>query len=376
MLALFLGACENPSGGNGDNGDNGAAWEAADNFYLEHSAVLELPADMITLAEGAPVDAALEAYAGLSGEAQALLTEEKAHLDLLKEKIAGLAAKAEDGAYYTTADLGAHLAAQPDNTADAPYPAVYVGNERPKALYRALAAGGKYVDLNLAQSGVQGFNTGAEKGRDLIVSLTLPDSLTEIRDGEDARYPIFNGFMNLKSVSAANVVKLGAYTFANMGRLETVNLPKAAVIGESAFDGCTALTAVEFPQAETLNHSAFRNSTSLATVTLPQAGTLYSHIFWGCTSLTTVILGETPPTVNHVLLQDGTTIFSNIFRDTATAATAASPKTITFKVPDPAVYIAAGTPWSDKIGANKDAGYYWDFQGAGKNYLTVALEAL
>jgi hypothetical protein len=338
MLALFLGACENPSGEDG-NGNAAAAREAADNFYLEHSAVIELPVDMITLATRAPVNAALETYAGLSAEAQALLAEDKAHLDRLKTRLSELADMAEKGAYYIAADLGAHLAAQPDNTADTPYTAVYTGSETPKALYRALAAGGKYVNLNLAESGVQGFNYGVENGRELIVHLTLPDSLTEIRAGEN-KYPIFNGFTNLKSVDAAGLVKLGSYIFSNRTSLERVDLPKTAVFDNDAFLFCTALTTVEIPQAVTLKGAVFRL----------------------CTSLTTVILGETPPAVQ-----------TNIFRDTATAG---SPKTITFKVPDVSVYTSAGSPWSDKIGANKDVGYYWATQGAGRDYLTVALEAL
>jgi hypothetical protein len=297
-LALFLGACENPSGGSGSDAEANAAREAADTFYLEHTAVLELPVDSITLGGTAPVDAALEAYAGLSAGTQALLVEEKAHLDRLTVKLAGLRAMAEQGAYYTAADLGAYLAAQPENTVDTPYTAVYIGNETPKALYKALAAGGRFVDLNLAESGVGGFNTGAEDGRERIVHLTLPDSLTEIRDGNITyawglsgnRDAIFNGLTNLKSVSAANVITVGSNTFRALENLTVIDLPKAAVINASAFGACTALTTVSLPEAVTLD-SAFNSCTSLTTVSLPKAAVLGST-FEHCTSLVTITLPE------------------------------------------------------------------------------------
>jgi hypothetical protein len=55
---------------------------------------------------------------------------------------------------------------------------------------------------------------------------------------------------------------------------------------------------------------------------------------------------------------------------------ATSSRTITFTVPDVSVYTAAGSPWSDKIGANKNVGYFWDILPATQNNLTVALEPI
>jgi hypothetical protein len=430
-LTLCLGSCDNPSGGSDDTAY--AAREAADSFYQEHTETLELPVYMVTLSRGAALDAALAAYENLSAGAQALLVEEKAHLDRLKESLTGLMALAEQGAYAAASDLGAALAAQPDNTVDSPYTAVYTGKEPPKTLYKALAAGGKYVALDLSGSGVTEFNTGTEAGRNRVVSLILPDSLTEIRDGEDAN-AVFKGFTNLKMIGAAALVRLGGHTFNGLTGLETVNLPKTEHIGTSAFYNCPSLSTVQLPEAKSLAGYSFRNCTSLETVSLPKAVDIGSGVFQGCTGLTTVDLPKAVTLGSNVFqgctglttvdLPEAVTIGRSntsanyVFRDCTSLTTVSLPKaakienylfqgctslaavilgavppeigtrifqgaagtssrTITFKVPDVSVYTGAGTPWSDKINVNNaSVGNYWDNSAATRDKLTVALESL
>jgi hypothetical protein len=388
VLLLVLGGCENPSSGSDDDTTTitNAAREAADSFYVDHSAVLELPEAMLTLGRGIPVDAALAAYNALDVETKTLLVKEKTHLDSLKTKLEGLRAAAEQGVYYTTTDLEAWLAEQPNNTLDDPYTVVYNGSETAKTLYKTLGVAGKYVVLDLSESGVQGFITGDEEGRDLIVSLILPDSLIEIPNGTSGG-PIFAGFTNLKTVNAAGVVNIGAYAFRDctalsmitLPKAETIatgafyqcinltltatNLPEAVSIGASAFYGCTNLTSVTLPKAASIGNYAFQGCIRLASITLLKATSIGVSAFYGCTGFGTLTLGPIPPDV---------TATARIFTSIAESA-----KTITIKTRYLGLYTNAGTPWSDKVNmTNTSAGNFWDNTTTTRGNLTVNLASL
>jgi hypothetical protein len=356
---------------------------AAEAFRTSHNAVLEKTAETISLGDKAAVEAALAAYEASSAEVKVLLAAEKAKLDGLKAKIEELPV------FATMAGLQSWLEGQNTNDADSPYAVAYTGDETPVQIYDALNTADRFVDLDLSVSSVTGFDTGTEPGRAKIISLTLPDSLTATPDSTDTGTAIFRGFTNLKTIRAANVATVGQTSFRGLTSLTTVILPKATEIKQYAFSGCTSLTTVSLPKATEINQYAFYNCTNLATVDIPNiqtigrsvfsgntsleeinlsnAGTIGVMVFFGCKNLTTVILGNTPPALDTLV--DTSHMFMSI-------AAAASPKTITFKVPNVSVYTAAGSPWSDKIGANKNVGYYWDSLGAGKDYLTVALEPI
>jgi hypothetical protein len=450
LLALLSGACENPAGGNDETpaADPAAtARSAADQFYATHSAILEKPAAFLTLVDEAAVNAALEAYTNLRTDVKKLLAEEKTHLDLLNVKLIGLKNAGESNIYFTAADLLAWLKEQPENTPDTPYTVAYYGDETINALYSVLEAGEKYVDLDLSGGGVRGFNAGYEEGRTFIVSLVLPDSLTEIPDGISAA-AVFVDFINLKNLSAAGVTRVGNYAFRSCPSLTTVNLPnaisisnnafmqctslttvslpmaasignqafyyctslttvslpmavsignqvftycrnlttvslpmaasidnqafyyctglttvslpKATAIGEATFQACTSLSTVSLPEAASIGNQVFQDCTSLTTITLLMAASIGNQAFFRCTSLTAVTLGTVPPSI-------GTTIFNG-------AAT--TPKTITIRTRYPGLYTSAGTPWTDKIGANSSVGYFWDSATATRGNLTVALTGL
>jgi hypothetical protein len=314
-LVLLSGACDNPSGG-GDDDDTTitaatAAQNAADQFYADHSAVLAKPADTLILDDETPVDAALEAYNSLQTDVKKLLAEEKAHLDILKIKLDGMKGAAENGVFYTLADLLAYLMEQPDNTADTPHGVTYHGTDTAVALYKALGAAGKYVALDLSKSGVYGFVLGMEEGRGLIVSLILPDTLTETPDGT-ANETIFAGFDSLTMVSAAGLTSLGEYTFYKFTALTTVRLPQAVSIGASAFADCTSLTTASVPEAVSIGSAAFRRTRLIAasmpkvvsigssafrysgvqSVTLPEVVSIGDYAFSDCTSLARVTLAK------------------------------------------------------------------------------------
>jgi hypothetical protein len=288
LLALLATGCDNPAGEN-DNNTAVTTREAVEEFYAAHSGILEKPAGMLVLDDEEAINAARQAYGSLSAETRALLSAEKACLDILKAKMEDLKSAAETGAFYTLHDLEIYLAAQSANDAETPYSIVYMGNETTKAIYRVLATAERYVDLNLGGSGVPGFIGGAEEGRAFIVSLILPDSLVEIQDGINGG-EIFVGFDNLKSVYAAGVQKLGAFAFAGCPALAQVSLPAALSIGDSAFRGCLSLASVNLPAAITIGSNSFYGCTGLTRVNMPAAISIGDFVFRNCGSLTTINL--------------------------------------------------------------------------------------
>jgi hypothetical protein len=305
-LALVFGACDNPAGGDDEDtttaAEAKAAQTAADTFFIAHSAILDKTADMLGLDDEAPVTAALSAYRGLSAEARALLAAEKAHLDGLLVQIEALKNAADNGLYSRAADLGAWLAAQPENTPEDPYTVRYRGNELIRTLYDALAAAGRYAALDLSLSGVRGFASGTEEGRAFIVTLALPDSLTETPNGASTYDPIFQDYTNLKSVSAAGLIRLGDYAFYSINAptsLTTVDLPKAETIGVGAFQYCTSLATVNLPEVVTISNYAFGNCTSLTSISLPKTVTMGAAIFSGCTALVSASLPELVTLTNN-----------------------------------------------------------------------------
>jgi hypothetical protein len=415
VLGLLLGACENPA--NGDNGPT-AQELAAEEFRADYREILEKALVRVTLSDGAVIDEALATYEVLGDDVKALLAAEKEKLDSLKARMNTRRA--------SVTALYAYLEGLPENTKYNPYYVAYTGNETSTTVYNALALAGKYVSLDLSQSGVEGFGYDVEPGRKLVVDLVLPDSLEKINDSLSIT-PVFGSFTNLKTVQSAGLLQLGAYAFADCTNLEdvtldeateigllafvgsglktvslpkttttdngvfrdctslttvnlpnavsignfafsncasliTINLPKVTSLGINMFQSCTSLTTVTLPEVTSIGSDTFSQCTSLTTVTLPEVTSIGSIAFFQCTSLTTVTLGETPPTIATL---------ARIFTDAAM-----EPKTITIKVPAVTAYTAAGTPWTDKVGPNSGAGYFWDNNTATRDNLTVALEAI
>jgi hypothetical protein len=419
ILVLVFGGCDTLAGGN----SGPSAREEADAFIAAQGAVLEKTVDTIALSDEEAVDAALTAWEALSAGARELLIAEKAKLDSLKTRIREIKAIRFAGA----GALEAYLTGKPDNTVETPYPVVYTGAETLQAVYEAVDAGGKYVALDLLESGISEIRAGIE-GRIFITALILPNSLTAVPAGTQNN-PFFAGFTNLKEFRAAGVTDLGNYTFRSVTTLALIDLPevrsvgtnafegtsitevslsKAETVGRSAFGGCTKLETVNLPNVTELGFSAFSRCANLTTVNLPrvtgigtrtfdrcakletvslsEAISIASYAFNGCTNLVTVYLPkatdfgsptqgsvfESCTSLSTIILGSeppaiGTTIFQGA---------AGSPRTIVFKVPAPAVYTASFPPWTNRIGPNQDVSYFWDINAGTRKNLTVALEAI
>ncbi|MDR2097540.1 MAG: leucine-rich repeat domain-containing protein [Spirochaetaceae bacterium] len=148
----------------------------------------------------------------------------------------------------------------------------------------------KYIYLDLSRctsnNNVFSLNTGEGTGKDLVVSVVLPDTAWGIPD-DPGNNPAFNHFNNLKSVSGAGTTYIGSWAFHRCPALETVNFPNAT-IGGYAFKDCTSLVSVNFPNTTGIGGYAFQDCTSLVSVNFPRVTVISPGVFLNCTSLTQV----------------------------------------------------------------------------------------
>jgi hypothetical protein len=146
-------------------------------------------------------------------------------------------------------------------------------------LFAALDAAGKYVALDL--SGCTGLTAWEQHrvGAAKIVSLAVPDSVTDIADNAFAR------FASLKTFAAAGAHTVGASAFSDCRALETATLPAAIGVGNNAFSGCTALVSASLPTAIGVGNNAFSGCAALVSANLPAATTVGKSAFNHCTAL-------------------------------------------------------------------------------------------
>jgi hypothetical protein len=131
-----------------------------------------------------------------------------------------------------------------------------------------------------------------------ITSVTIPDSVTSIGEGDSRTRGAFAGCTSLKSVTLPrNLKTIPSYMFADCRSLETITLPAGLEqIGEGAFAN-TALKSIALPDRITgIGNGAF-SGTGLSSVVLPKNlqrlgsySDYYSRngVFYDCTSLESV----------------------------------------------------------------------------------------
>jgi hypothetical protein len=119
--------------------------------------------------------------------------------------------------------------------------------------------------LNAECVSASGFAVGA--GR--VVSLVLPDSVTEIAKGTSS-VATFASFASLETLTANKTKTVGDYAFRDCAALKTASLPATVTIGDFAF--CyTALASANLPVASAIGASAFQNCYALSSLTLGTA---------------------------------------------------------------------------------------------------------
>jgi hypothetical protein len=125
-----------------------------------------------------------------------------------------------------------------------------------------------------------------------ITSVTIPDSVISIADGEtygyEHRYEYAYEYAYQTSYLSA-----GSGVFTNCRSLKSVTLPRnLKVIPNGLFAGCTSLEAITLPDGlQSIGNRAFVGCTSLETIAFPDSlTTINGMAYEGCLSLTAVIL--------------------------------------------------------------------------------------
>jgi DUF971 family protein len=154
-------------------------------------------------------------------------------------------------------------------------------------LYDTLESAKKYVTLDFSNSGITTWNYVREHklGKEKIVSLILPDTLTDLPDNIYVNYGEgFASFDNLTSITGINVQTIGN-AFENCQSLTSVNLPAVTTLGNSTFFGCYKLTEITLLSALSIGNSAFGYCSRLERINLPIATTIAYSAFFGCYNL-------------------------------------------------------------------------------------------
>ena len=200
-------------------------------------------------------------------------------------------------------DLAEYLASVEPNTAANP---VQVKISIPTAagnwgsligsIIAVLSTAERFVALDLSSSTgpTSTFGTSGT-GRDYIVSLTLPDTITTISSTS------FNGWGYTSSIILpAGLTQIGQNGFYGCTGLTCITIPASVTMlqGANNFSGCSGLTSVIFEegcQITSIPTSCFNACAKLASITIPASVTsIGGTAFNGCVKLASVTFGDNP----------------------------------------------------------------------------------
>ena len=140
---------------------------------------------------------------------------------------------------------------------------------------------------------VTAIKSWAFSGKNTLVSVSLPDSITEIQN---------NAFSQCKN-------------------LKTINMPESLkTIGDTAFGSCEALEKIDLPVGVTsIGTGAFSSCTALASVTIPETVTSIGETAFRGTAWLTAKREENPLVIiNHILIDGATCSGDVVFPDDVT----------------------------------------------------------
>jgi hypothetical protein len=131
---------------------------------------------------------------------------------------------------------------------DDPVNIAFAGRETAWNIYFILAKVGKYVNLDLSESSVTGFDNAVyPAGSGMIITITMPDNLSGIGNAA------FKDWVRLAGVTIPPAVsRIGEYAFHGCSALVSVTIPSGVTsIGVNAFSSCAGLTGVTFQGSST-----------------------------------------------------------------------------------------------------------------------------
>ena len=157
-----------------------------------------------------------------------------------------------------------------------------------RQLLNAIASSGRYVDLDLSACTMNGteFNPdiNVTTGKDMIVSITLPNTVISIG------HAAFANYINLVMISLpTGLTVIGDTAFANCPNLILTSLPKGLTSIEGfTFYGCTNLALTSLPEGiTTIGENAFFECTNLTLSSLPnEITTIRTKAFFNCSNIT------------------------------------------------------------------------------------------
>ena len=136
----------------------------------------------------------------------------------------------------------------------------------------------------------------------LVTKLTIPDSITEIKNYA------FYGYNSLTSIEIpSGVTSIGISAFFGCSGLTSIEIPSGVTsISDSAFRGCSSLTSIEIPSSVTsIGDYAFSGCRGLTSIEIPSGVTsVGDSAFNGCSRLASVIFGK-----NSQLTSIGSSVF-------------------------------------------------------------------
>ncbi|MBP3550139.1 MAG: leucine-rich repeat domain-containing protein [Alistipes sp.] len=124
----------------------------------------------------------------------------------------------------------------------------------------------------------------------LLTSITIPDSVTEIRC-----HAFYRCSKLLEVSGGSNISYIRAYAFSGCLCLKNFNIPESVTtIGYSAFSACHSLTSITIPDKVThIEYNTFSSCRNLTNVKIGNGVTHISHeAFLFCMSLTNIKFGS------------------------------------------------------------------------------------
>jgi ubiquitin C-terminal hydrolase len=167
-------------------------------------------------------------------------------------------------------------------------------------IFSAIRLANQLVNLNFSASTMADTTFTPPNFQEIknnIVTITLPDTTTNIITGS------FNNYTVLESFTGMGLTNIGPSAFSGSANLKEIFLSsELTTIGQNAFRNCTSLEQITSLEGLTsIGNTAFENNISLKQITLPaELINIGQNAFRGCANLIFEVAGTGPlSTINE-----------------------------------------------------------------------------
>jgi len=238
----------------------------------------------------------------------------------------------------------------------------------------------KYINLDLSACTMTGtsFNPvpSVTTGKDYIISIILPTVATSIQTNA------FKSFLNLKSISGANITTIGDTAFPNCPYLQSASFPLVTTIGQETFSNCSSLENINFPLLTSIGSKAFWGCSKLQSANLPLITTIGENTFGYCKALTTLNVPKVTSIGSSAFSYTDNTAILTITMGATAPSTLGSvifsnvntTKLVKVKVPSGATGYTPYTGTSVPVSSGTDVNWANGFRGGGWNGSTLTMD--